>query len=91
MSEQDLPIKVATIEAKQHDMAERIQEIKENVKDIDRKLDDRFDKIETTLKAYFENADKRFASKWVEKGILLVASTVITAIVGAVLKLVIYN
>jgi len=78
MSEHELPIKVATIEATQHGMAQQITDIKENVNKLDKKIDDRFDKIENSLKSYFEDADKRFAAKWVEKMLYLV----VTAIIG---------
>lgn len=66
-----------------------MQNIEKKVDDGFEVTQDRFDSIENLIKDFAQKSEDRFASKWVEQAVKWVCALVATAVVGAVLSLVI--
>lgn len=65
-----------------------MKEVNKNIDRLETTMEDGFKAIHEKLDVMMEKSDRRYASKWVERGLLSLGSAIALAVLGAVLKLV---
>lgn len=66
-----------------------MSEVNKHIDKLETSMDEGFEAIHAKLDGMIEKNDTRYASKWVEKGLISVGSLIILGVVGALLKLII--
>lgn len=62
--------------------------LKTRMDEMEKNMNQRFDRLEQTMANFIDKADSKFSAKWVENAVKYVVITVAGLIVAAVVKLV---
>lgn len=80
---------VAVLKEQMKTVQDQVQKVDERVGKLDAKIDNKFDELHRTLKEGFDKADSKYASIWVEQGVKWAVGIIISAVLLALLSLVV--
>lgn len=65
--------------------------LKTRMDEFEKKMDERFDRLEGTITAFIDNSERKFSAKWVEDAVKYVVVTIIGLVIAAVAKLIFFT